>query len=127
MNDRRNERELIRHEEEADVRTRVATVGAVHAEKRVDVERVAERIPREVEEAMVDRVAAGAGDSGEVETLPDGSVSIPVLEEELVVTKRVVVRERIVIRKESRTKTETVEADLRREHVDVSVDEEPAA
>jgi uncharacterized protein (TIGR02271 family) len=60
-----------------------------------------------------------------VETLPDGSISIPVLEEELVVTKRLVVRERIVIRKETRTVTETVEAELRREHVDVDVEDAP--
>ena len=31
-------------------------------------------------------------DSGEVETLPDGSISIPVFEEQLVITKRLVVR-----------------------------------
>lgn len=125
MNDeRQNEPELVRHEEGAVVGTRVATVGAVHADKRIEVERVAESFPREVEEGIVDRVAAGAGDSGEIETLPDGSISIPVLEEELVVTKRVVVRERIVIRKETRTDTQTVEVDLRRERVDVS-DEGP--
>ena len=122
-----NEAELVRHEEEAIVGTRVAAVGNVHAQKRVEVERVAQSFPLDLEQAVVDRVAPGEGDSGEVETLPDGSISIPVLEEELVVTKRVVVRERIVIRKETRTQTETVEADLRREHVDVDVDGDQAA
>jgi uncharacterized protein (TIGR02271 family) len=124
---KRDETELVLHQEEATAGTRVATVGNVHAAKRVEVEKVAQSFPLEVEEAHVDRVAAGEGDSGEVETLPDGSISIPVLEEELVVTKRVVVRERIVIRKEIRTQTETVEAELRSEHVDVDVDEEPPA
>jgi len=46
-----------------------------------------------------------------------------VFEEELVVTRRVVVRERIVIRKEVEARTERVEAELRREHIEVSVDE----
>lgn len=76
------------------------------------------------QEEPVERVPAGEGDSGEIETLPDGSVSIPVLEEQLVVTKRTVVRERIVVRKEVATETERVEAELRREHVDVDVREE---
>ena len=56
-------------------------------------------------------------------SLPDGSVSIPVLEEEIVVTKRTVVRERIVVRKEVATEVQRVEAELRREHVDVDVRE----
>jgi uncharacterized protein (TIGR02271 family) len=125
MSVEREQPELVRHEEELEVGTRVATVATVHAEKRIEVERVAEDFPRDVEEAVVDRIAAAEGDSGEVETLPDGSISIPVLEEELVVTKRLVVRERIVIRKETRTVTETVEAELRREQVDVDVEDAP--
>jgi hypothetical protein len=66
---------------------------------------------------------AGEGDSGEIETLPDGSVSIPVLEEELVVTKRVVVRERIVVHKDVATRVERVEDELRRERVELEDDE----
>ena len=66
---------------------------------------------------------AGEGDSGEIETLPDGSVSIPVLEEELVVTKRVVVRERIVVHKDVAARVERVEAELRRERVELENDE----
>lgn len=54
-------------------------------------------------------------DSGEVEYLPDGSISIPIIEEELVVTKRLVVRERIIIRKEHDVRHQRIEAELRRE------------
>jgi stress response protein YsnF len=56
-------------------------------------------IPR-VEHAEVERQAPAdpSADSGEVEVLPDGSLSIPVFEEELVVQKRLVVRERIIVR-----------------------------
>jgi hypothetical protein len=67
-------------------------------------------------------VAANEGDSGEVEVLPDGSVSVPVLEEELVVTKRVVVKERIIVRKQVESETRTVEADLARERVEITED-----
>lgn len=64
-------------------------------------------------------------DSGEVETLPDGSISIPILEEELVVTKRVVVRERLIVHKDSEVEHRAVGAELRRERVEVR--NEPAA
>ena len=114
----------VRREEELDVGTRIAPVGNVHAEKHIDVEKVGRDLPRDVEHAVVDRVAAGEGDSGQVETLPDGSISIPVLEEELVVSKRVVGRERIVLRKEVATETQRVDSELRRERVDVTVYED---
>jgi uncharacterized protein (TIGR02271 family) len=81
-----------------------------------------ELVARDVEEADVERMPAAEGDSGEVETLPDGSVSIPVLEEELEVRKRVVVRERIVIRKRTVTEEKHVRAELRRERVEVEGD-----
>jgi len=68
---------------------------------------------------LIDRLAAAEGDSGEIETLPDGAISIPILEEELVITKRIVVRERIVVHKEVVTETEHVEAELRRERVEI--------
>jgi uncharacterized protein (TIGR02271 family) len=116
---RRGDGGVTRHEEELDVGRRLAPVGNVHLEKRVEAERVAQEVLRERERASVERLDAAEGDSGEIETLPDGSVSIPVLEEEIVVSKRVVVRERIVVRKEVTTETEHVEAELRREHVDV--------
>ena len=62
---------------------------------------------------------AEAYDSGEVETLPDGSISIPILEEELVVTKRVVVRERLIVHKDSEVEHRTIGAELRRERIEV--------
>jgi stress response protein YsnF len=64
-------------------------------------------------------------DSGEIETLPDGSISIPVLEEELVVTKRVIVRERIIVRRNVVTERRRIDAELRRERVEFeNVDEQ---
>jgi uncharacterized protein (TIGR02271 family) len=68
-------------------------------------------------------VPVGEGDSGEIETLPDGSLSIPLYEEELVVSKRTVLRERVIIRKELAARTERVEAELRREQVELDADD----
>jgi uncharacterized protein (TIGR02271 family) len=110
---------LVRSEEELTLDKRVVKSGGVLAHKRVETEHVERLVPRTFEEADVERAEAAEGDSGEVEVLPDGSVSIPVLEEELVVTKRLVVRERIVVRKVTATEDVRVETDLRRERVDV--------
>jgi uncharacterized protein (TIGR02271 family) len=76
-------------------------------------------LPKNLEELAQDRVPVRDGDSGRIETLPDGSVSIPLYEEELVVTKRIVLRERVLIRKETVTQRQRVTADLRREEVEI--------
>ena len=115
---------VVRHEETMTVEKQPVEVGTVRAHKQVETVRVAEDVPRDVEHADVERVAAAEHDSGKVETLPDGSVSIPILEEELVVTKRTVVRERVIIRKRTITEHHRVEADLRRERVEVDPDPE---
>jgi uncharacterized protein (TIGR02271 family) len=96
----------------------------VRARVDVDVAPVRRVADRDVEHADVEHVAVDddAGDDGQVWYYEDGSISIPVLEEELVVTKRVRVRERILVRKATTTEEAVVEADLRRERVEIDVD-----
>jgi uncharacterized protein (TIGR02271 family) len=113
---------VARQEERLHVSRGVHELGAVRVHKRVETEHVKEHIPREVEEADIERVGPNPEDSGKIETLPDGSISIPILEEELVVTKRTVVRERLIIRKRTRTEQSPVEANLKRERVEVEAD-----
>jgi uncharacterized protein (TIGR02271 family) len=114
---------VVRHEEALKVGTAVGEAGAVRTRKRVETERVEEIVPRQVESVDdLERIASTEDDSGEVEVLDDGSVSIPVFEEELVVTKRLVVRERVVIRKRTETEERRVEAELRKERVDVEAE-----
>ena len=116
-------RPVVRHEEELELGTTVEEVGGVRARKLVDVERAEGVVPRLVENVDdLERIQPGENDSGEVEVLDDGSVSIPVFEEELVVTKRLVVRERVVVRKRAETEEQRVEADLRRERVEVETE-----
>ena len=102
--------------------TETVQTGSVRARKEVDVERVEQVVPRGVEHADVERTAALEGDSGQVETLPDGSLSIPVFEEQIVVEKRLVVRERIVLRKHTVYEEHLVQADLERERLEVETD-----
>ncbi len=120
---------LIRHEEELAIGTRTIESGTVRARKEVTTESVSAPVTRQVEDFdHVDRVAPAAQDSGQIETLEDGSISIPILEEELVITKRLVVRERVILRKRVTTEHQVVEAELRRERVSVEgdVEREPA-
>ncbi len=116
------EHSLVQHEEHLKVSKTSREQGGVRVRKRVDTERVEEQVSRRIEDADIERTGPNPDDSGEIETLPDGSISIPVLEEELVISKRIVVRERIIIRKHVRTEQTQVEADLKREHVELEAD-----
>ena len=113
---------LVRHDEELTVETRNQEIGGVRLRKRIETDRVRDDVPRGVEEADVQRVPPTDGDSGEILTLEDGSVSVPILEEELVVTKRTVVRERVIIRKRTTTATERIDTTLRHERVEIEGD-----
>ncbi len=116
---------VIRQEEEiGGVRKRWRGLGFVRARKHVETMRVDEVIPRLVEDAKLDRVPANEDDSGKIETLADGSISIPVYEEELVVTKRVVLRERIVLRKQVVSEDQRIRTELRKERVEIDADDE---
>jgi hypothetical protein len=105
---------LLRSEEELRVGNEVVVSGEVRTTTEVDVEHVAELVERGVEHADVERAPVAPeeaeGDDGQVWHLPDGSISIPVLEED-----KATVTEQVV-----------VEADLRKERVEVEVDPDVA-
>ena len=119
--DRAAPSEVVRSEEQLRVGTVTEQAGAVRARKHVDVENVSTRVERGTEHAELERtpVTDAETDSGEVETLPDGSVSIPVFEEQIVISKRLVVRERVVLRKHTVYEEQVVSADLKRERLEV--------
>lgn len=120
-------------EERLRVGTERQVVGSARAVKHVDVEQASSRVERGTEHADLERAVVDdvETDSGEVETLPDGSISIPVFEEQLVITKRLVVRERVIVRKHTVYQEQVVTAELRRERLEVeavgdAVVEDPA-
>jgi uncharacterized protein (TIGR02271 family) len=117
---------LVLHEERARVDKRWEGVGYAGVRRQVDAERVREQHPRGREQITQERVPVDESDSGKIETLADGSISIPLFDEELVVTHKTVLRERVIIRKEVITDWETVEAELRRERVTFDTDDVPA-
>ena len=116
--------ETVRREERLSVGTAVEESGRVHVRKHVESHPVEYSVPRDVEHVDTDeRIPAEEGDSGEVEVLDDGSVSIPVFEEVLIVTKRLVVRERVIVRKRTVVDEYKLRTELRREEVTVDVDD----
>jgi stress response protein YsnF len=114
--------ELVRHEEQLVVGAE-SVVQVVRLRTEVRREGVEEAVPRRFEDLeQTGRVPAAEQDSGEVETLPDGSISIPILEEELVVTRRVVVRERVILRKRVDVEQQVVRAELSGERLVIERD-----
>ena len=118
-----DDRTIVRHEEEASIETHDVDAGTVRLRKHVETEAYAEVVPRSVEHGEIERAPVGENDSGEIETLPDGSISVPLFEEEIVITKRTVVRERVIVRKHTVTEEHTVEAELRRERMEVDAED----
>ena len=114
---------VVRHEERLVAGAVEREAGKVRIRKELEQVDYDELIPYSVEHAEVERVPPNADDSGDIETLPDGTVSIPVLEEQLVIQKRLVVTERLLVRKRVETREQRVTADLTREVVSVDVDE----
>lgn len=115
---RENQRVIVRSEEELAVGKRRAKAGEVVIDKDVETKHVKEKVPVTREEVTIERHAAGPGASAKPQ-VGDDEVRIPVMAEEAVVEKRTVPKEEIVIKKEAKQDTKTVEADLKREKVDI--------
>jgi stress response protein YsnF len=104
---------LTRSEEQLHVGTREIQASEVVVQKHVETEHVHEPVATRVERRPA--TATVAGDPA----LDDKEIRVPVMSEEVLVEKRPVVKEEIVITKEMDTETTNVEADLRKERVDV--------
>lgn len=114
---------LVRSEEELSVGKREVPAGEVGIHKTVETERVSRPVTLRHDEVTIERrpVSADRAASGSTEVVDTGDeIRIPVIEEEVVVEKRQVVKEEIVIRKHAVSEEKTVEADLRRERIDVN-------
>ena len=101
-------------------------IGFFRARKHTQTTTVREVVPVATEDLDGERVPVGEDDSGRIETLEDGSISIPIYAEELVVTKRVVLRERLILRKRAVVENVAVEDVLRFEQVELDPDDNVA-
>ena len=114
----RDELRVQRTEEELRAGTREREAGRLNVRKRVHTERERLEVPTRHEEVTVERVPVDERGASEAE-IGEDEVSIPVVEEEVVVEKRPVVKEELRIRKEVVEDEEVVEEDIRKEEVEI--------
>ena len=112
----RDEIRVQRQEEELRAGVREREAGQVGVQKTVKTEREQIAVPKKREEVNVDRVPVADGTPGEI---GEDEVSVPVVEEEVVVDKRAVVKEEIRVRKDVVQDEEVVEEDVRKEEIDI--------
>jgi len=110
---------LTRSAEELRIGKRMAQEGEVRVSKHVETEHVRQSVPLQSEEVRVERRRVDREGASAAE-IRDDEIRVPVMQEEAVVEKRPVVKEEIVITKQPKTVERTVEADVRREEVDVT-------
>jgi uncharacterized protein (TIGR02271 family) len=110
-----------RSEEELVAGTTRREAGALRVRKRVRIERERLEVPVRREEVSVERVPVTGEAMAEAEISED-EVVVPIVEEEIVVSKRPVVKEEVRIKKHVVEETEIVEEDVRREEIDVEDD-----
>ncbi|HUF25924.1 MAG TPA: DUF2382 domain-containing protein [Gemmatimonadaceae bacterium] len=108
---------FTRSEEELSIDTRQRKAGEVEVRKDVETRHVSERVPVMKEEVIVERRPATGATAKP--GIGKDEIRVPVMEEEVEVRKRAVPKEEVVIRKEARRDEKVVEADLKRERIDV--------
>jgi uncharacterized protein (TIGR02271 family) len=115
-----DEARLTLSEEELAVRKQRMAAGEVDIHKRVETEHVSTPVTTLREEAVIERrpISDATLQAGTARIEGD-EIRIPLMEEEVIVEKRVVPTEELVVRKHTVQETETVEADLRKERVDI--------
>jgi uncharacterized protein (TIGR02271 family) len=121
--------ELVRTEEELVVGMRAQPAGSVRVRTEVETHHVRHLVPVSAEEVEIFEVEVpeGAEDSGQVETTPEGDLSVPVVEERLFVVRRPVVTKRVIVRRVSRPAgRRPVEGDLRAQRVIVEDPDDPS-
>lgn len=112
------EARLTLSEEELQIGKRTVTTGEVRVEKHVETELVRETVPVMREDVTVERRPLPPGAS--LEPRVEGDViHVPIVEEEVVITKRLVAREELVITKRQVVEDEVIETELRRERAHV--------
>ena len=109
-------------EEELRIGKRQVQAGEVGLRKTVETEHVRESVPLMREEVTIERVPVTGADASMNVEITEDEIRIPLMAEEAVVEKRVVGKEEVVVHKEVRTENQTVEADLRKERLDVDRD-----
>ncbi len=113
------EEHLYRSEEELAIGKRETSAGQVDIEREVETEHVRRPVELRHEEVEIERHPVGDGMHGREATFEEEEIRVPLSEEEAVVEKRPVAREELIVRKRPVEETEEIEADLRKERLEV--------
>ncbi len=113
------EERMYRSEEELAIGKREVSAGEVEIDRDVETEHVRRPVELRHDEVEIERHPVGDGEHGREARFEKEEIHIPLTEEEAVVEKRPVAREELVVRKRPVEETEEVEADLRRERIEV--------
>lgn len=106
-------------EEEMRVGKRKTQAGEVDVHKSVETEHVSKRVPVEREDVTIERHAISPDAPRSGVKIGEDEVRIPLSAEEAVIEKRTVPKEEVVIKKTTTHGEQTVEADLKKERLDV--------
>ncbi len=114
------EQRLTLAEEQLAVGKRQTSAGEVELHKTVETERVQEQVQLRHDEVSVERrpVTDPSLVSGQAQISED-EIRIPIMEEQVVMQKILVPREEIIVRKSAVVENQTVQADVRRERLEV--------
>jgi uncharacterized protein (TIGR02271 family) len=110
---------ITRSEEELAIGKRRVPAGTMSIRKRVETQHVTQPVSTTHEEVTVERRPVQNADAAARADIGEDEIRIPVYEDEVVVDKRRVLKEELVVKKNQVQDTQTVEADLRKEKVDV--------
>jgi uncharacterized protein (TIGR02271 family) len=116
---RGEERVITRSEEELAIGKRPVAAGEVQLRKTVETEHRTENVPVMREEVTVERRPVDKPLNAAGIEIEEDEIRIPITEEEVIVDKKPVVKEEILLKKHAVEDTKKVEADLRKERVDV--------
>lgn len=112
------EARIVVSEEQLQVGKRIVEAGEVRIRKHVEAEQVRETVSVMREDVTVERRPLPPGAGLEPRTEGD-TLYVPIVEEELVVTKRLVAREELVIRKRQVMEEQVIEETLHHERAEV--------
>lgn len=111
---------LTRSEEELTIGKRQIEEGEVDIRKHVETEHVARPVTTSHEEVTIERQNIDASRAGAAPpNIRDEEIRVPLVEEEAVVEKRPILKEELVIKKHAVPDTKQIEADIRKERIDV--------
>ncbi len=121
---------MTRSEEELQVGTRRREAGSARLRKWVETETEAVSVPVSHEEIRVERESitdANIDDALDGPEISEEEHEVTLMEDEIVSSKQTVPKERVRLDKTTVTETETVEGEVRKEHIEVDGDVDESA